>query len=66
MKIKKKVQGTTDVIEVAEGTTQEPCPYDGAISCIKGAIDALAQLPDDEVARDSIANLSVVLFDLNC
>lgn len=66
MKIKKKIQGTTEMIEVADSDASESCIYGPAIDCIKGAIDALAQLPDDEVARDSIANLSVVLLDLNC
>lgn len=45
------------------------CKYDNAINLISAAIESLAVVAkDDEVARDSIANLGVVLFDLkgNC
>lgn len=43
------------------------CPYEQAISFIKNAIDALGVVAkDDALARESIANLSVVLFDLKC
>ena len=45
------------------------CKYQSAIDLIQGAIEALAVIAkDDVVAKDSIANLGVVLFDLkgNC
>ena len=66
MKIKKKIQGNSQLSEVVEVAGGAACPYQAAIDCIKCAIDALAELPDDELAKDSIANLSVVLLDLNC
>ena len=49
-----------------EGTV---CKYNDAICNIQVAIECLAaQAQDDPVAKDSIANLSVVLMDLksNC
>lgn len=39
--------------------------YDSAVDYIKKAIDSLASLgKDDKDAKDAIANLSVILFDL--
>ena len=49
-----------------EGTC---CKYDEAICSIQVAIESLAAVAqDDQIAKDSIANLSVVLMDLksNC
>lgn len=49
-----------------EGTV---CKYNDAICNIQAAIEILAaQAKDDQIAKDSIANLSVVLMDLksNC
>lgn len=74
MKIK-KVQASTAQAESAITNTessaidtvvQNPCPdaYSCAIECINNAIDCLAECKDNEVALDSIANLSVVLLDL--
>lgn len=41
------------------------CPYQKAIDSIMCAIESLSAVAkDDALARDSIANLSVVLFDL--
>ena len=41
------------------------CPYEKAIDRIYEAIDSLGELAkSDPIARESIANLSVVLFDL--
>lgn len=55
------------VAEVAVVTESTGCPYEKAITCIRNAIDALgAVAKDDALARESIANLSVVLFDLKC
>ena len=40
-------------------------PRSEACACIKNAIDKLAEIAEsDEKARESIANLSVVLLDL--
>lgn len=39
--------------------------YDSAVDYIKKAIDSLASFgKNDEEAKDAIANLSVILFDL--
>lgn len=74
MKITKRTikacEATTDL--PAEGTivveSAEPvvtCPYTAAIDSIMNAIESLgAVAQNDELARESIANLSVVLFDL--
>lgn len=35
-----------------------------AVDCIKGAIDILTEDPEDQIFKDSIANLSVVILDL--
>lgn len=76
MKIRKSnaVKASDEVVvaEVAcnglptEGTV---CKYNDAICNIQVAIESLAaQAKDDVVAKESIANLSVVLMDLksNC
>lgn len=50
--------------EVAVAAVVE-CPYQCAIEKIMEAIECLgAVAKDDTLARESIANLSVVLFDL--
>ena len=51
----------TEVVEEVVDT----CPYCSAIEHIHAAIEDLGQYArTDELARESIANLSVVLFDL--
>lgn len=41
------------------------CRYQCAIDLISGAIESLAEIAkDDQIAKDSIANLGVVLLDL--
>lgn len=41
------------------------CKYDNAIQLISAAIESLAEIArDDQIAKDSIANLGVVMFDL--
>ena len=53
--------------EVAEAVVTEECccKYDKAINLIQCAIESLAEIAKgDEVAKDSIANLGVVLLDL--
>ena len=50
------------VEEVAPITT---CKYQNAIDLIGAAIESLAEIArDDEIAKDSIANLGVVMLDL--
>ena len=60
LKIKKtKVQPDAEVNEAPKAT------YDEAISFIRSAIESLGVSgADDEKAKDAIANLSVILFDL--
>ena len=74
MKISKKqsVNSNTEIAVVEQSadiptiTEEIPCcKYDNAINLISAAIESLAAIArDDEVAKDSIANLGVVLFDL--
>ena len=76
MKItKNKAIKANDEIMVAEvecngmPTDGTVCKYNDAICNIQAAIEILAaQAKDDQIAKDSIANLSVVLMDLksNC
>lgn len=41
------------------------CKYANAIELISAAIESLAEIArDDEIAKDSIANLGVVMLDL--
>lgn len=41
------------------------CKYQNAIDLISAAIESLAEIAqDDEIAKDSIANLGVVMLDL--
>lgn len=41
------------------------CKYDAAIGLISAAIESLAEIAkDDQIAKDSIANLGVVMLDL--
>lgn len=58
----KKVNTDTNIVE--EPFVNQNTYADG-IKYIKMAIDSLATVAkDDQLAKDSIANLSVVLFDL--
>ncbi len=76
MRIKKnksiKANDEIVVAEVASAglpTEGSVCKYNDAICSIQAAIETLAaQAKDDQIAKDSIANLSVVLMDLksNC
>lgn len=77
MKITKK-SNAVKASEIIPGIVDEPvaacpevvavvteCKYQSAIDLISGAIESLAQIAnDDQIAKDSIANLGVVLFDL--
>lgn len=77
MKIKKKsnVKASEEIMiqPLATVCTEEPCEltckYQAAIDLISSAIESLAEIAkDDAVAKDSIANLGVVMLDLkaNC
>lgn len=63
MKIKKRAAvKASEMIAVDPITT---CPYEKAVNCIMNAIVELGEVAkEDCLARESIANLSVVLFDL--
>lgn len=57
------LESQPEVVEVA--MTAETCPYESSINYIRSAIEELGKIAkDDPIARESIANLSVVLFDL--
>lgn len=62
MKITKMVKSSNDCNTVSSCSSNSG--RDEAIHSIKAAIDCLSQFPNDQVCRDSIANLSVVLVDL--
>lgn len=52
-------------IPIQSSSTEPFNKYDIAIKSIRNAIDSLASIgKDDEVAREAINNLSVILFDL--
>lgn len=59
---------TTEPVAVAVVTTEPTapeCKYQSAIDSISCAIESLAEIAkDDPIAKDSIANLGVVLLDL--
>lgn len=43
----------------------DDCKYADAVSLISAAIESLAEIAkDDQIAKDSIANLGVVMLDL--
>lgn len=68
MKISKKqnVKANTDAeIQVTALLEPECCKYACALDHISCAIESLAEIAkDDQIAKDSIANLGVVLLDL--
>lgn len=73
MKIKKSsIQSCDSLLNTANVSTSELntisnqcCPYDEAKNYIQSAISALSSIAkDDVVAKESIANLAVVLMDL--
>lgn len=57
---------TPDVVADTPVVTEPAtCKYACAIDCISNAIECLAEVAkDDQIAKDSIANLGVVLLDL--
>lgn len=68
MKITKKqsVKASEELTSVIEETIQPTeCKYQSAIDLINAAIESLAEIAkDDVIAKESIANLGVVMFDL--
>ena len=64
MKIQKRIANSTDVLPVQESLNG--CKYQEAIDLIETEAASLAECAKtgDEIARDSIVNLSVVLLDL--
>ena len=53
------------VDQVPECNVECGCKYQAALDLIAGAIEALAEIAkDDQIAKDSIANLGVVMLDL--
>lgn len=80
MKIKKNaVKASIDIIDqslvnvcpdgACDAVPESTCKYQSAIDLISAAIESLAEIAkDDCIAKDSIANLGVVMLDLkaNC
>lgn len=55
---------TAEVVAEPEAIESE-CKYQCAIDLISSAIESLAEIArDDQIAKDSIANLGVVMLDL--
>ncbi len=65
-----KVTASTEAILVEDPAVSEvaavpTCKYEDTINLITAAIESLAVIAkDDQIAKDSIANLGVVLLDL--
>ncbi len=54
-----------DTTQPVEGTEETFCPYTASSDHIRKAIDILAEFAsDDDDAQEAIANLSVILMDL--
>lgn len=69
MKISKSKIAACESVQVVDTVESEPvvseCKYDAALGLIRAAIESLAEIADgDELAKDSIANLGVVMLDL--
>lgn len=63
MKISKK--SINACVDVNESIVSIANPYEDACGHILSAIECLGQIAEnDDKAKDSIANLSVILFDL--
>ena len=73
MKVIKKSIKANEVVDVKEPvnsieSTEDTCVISYAPACasIKLAIEQLAENGDDEKSSEAIANLSIVLLDLEC
>lgn len=65
MKVAKKSAGQPTVVNDPVDVVTNPGKYDECIDHIRSAISCLGLIAkDDQVAKDAIANLSVILFDL--
>lgn len=65
MKIQKRAVKANTIVEEVLVAPTDCNSYQCAIDHILSAIDCLGEIAkDDSLARESIANLSVVLFDL--
>ena len=70
MKIRKKSAVTASeelipAVDTCESAYTCDCKYQCALDLISAAIESLAEIAkDDEIAKDSIANLGVVMLDL--
>lgn len=66
MKIAKKHDATTGSIQSSVVSSATESKYAQSKKYIKSAIESLGSIAKDDVlAREAIANLSVVLFDLD-
>lgn len=72
-KVKKTVESSEEVkvlkapVEACDAIVinESTCKYANAINLISAAIESLAEIAkDDQIAKDSIANLGVVMLDL--
>lgn len=70
MKIKKKnsVKASDEIMMQPLSNPSRECEvgkYEAALQLISAAIESLAEIAkDDQIAKDSIANLGVVMLDL--
>lgn len=60
----REIENPTDVEEMTDMVVVEAECLHKAHLCIMDAIDNLSNCPDNELAREAIANLSVVAFSL--
>ena len=61
----KKIKASTEIMGTPAESMVPDCKYSIAIDNIMHAIESLAEVAEnDDIARDSIANLSVVILDL--
>jgi len=72
---KENIQACDDadaIVLIQEEAAADPtccCKYERSLELISAAIESLAEIAkDDQIAKDSIANLGVVMLDLksNC
>lgn len=61
--VEEVAEAIEEAVEEAEACCE--CKYAAALDLIGAAIEALAEVAkDDQIAKDSIANLGVVMLDL--
>ncbi len=65
IKSSKEVTELKAPVKACDLVVLDDCKYSNAISLISAAIESLAEIAkDDQIAKDSIANLGVVMLDL--